>query len=324
MSQFDLSLDQLEGYRPALRRPLDFAEFWQSTLAQHGRAPLNVRVHQLHNEFVLIDTFDVEFAGFDGDPIKAWLWMPRGAPDPLPAVVEYVGYSGGRGYASAPSRWALSGYAHLLMDTRGQGSGGSNGHTPDEMHGPAAPAVAGFMTRGIRDRETYYYRRLFVDAVRAVEVVRSLPQIDPRNVFVAGGSQGGGVSLAVSGLVRGLAGVMAEVPFLSHFERAITITNSEPYAELARYLASHRADVELVLDTLSNFDVANFVDASEAPALFSVGLMDEVTPPSTVFAAYNRYAGPKGIRVYPFNGHEGGGALHSELNVAWANSRLKQ
>ena len=32
--------------------------------------------------------------------------------------------------------------------------------------------------------------------------------------------------------------------------------------------------------------------------------------PSTIFAAYNHYAGDKDIAVYEFNGHEGGGTRH--------------
>jgi cephalosporin-C deacetylase len=43
--------------------------------------------------------------------------------------------------------------------------------------------------------------------------------------------------------------------------------------------------------------------------------MDQVTPPSTVFAAYNHYAGPKSIEVYPFNGHEGGETIHAEVKL---------
>ena len=53
-------------------------------------------------------------------------------------------------------------------------------------------------------------------------------------------------------------------------------------------------------------DGLNFAPRATAPALFSVGLMDEICPPSTVFAAYNHYAGPKDIRVWSFNGHEAG------------------
>ena len=38
--------------------------------------------------------------------------------------------------------------------------------------------------------------------------------------------------------------------------------------------------------------------------------MDNICPPSTVFAAYNHYAGPKQIKVYTFNNHEGGQVFH--------------
>ena len=99
---------------------------------------------------------------------------PGRAPRPLPAVVEYVGYGGGRGLAHERVLWAAAGYAHLVMDTRGQGSTWSVGETPDP-DATGAPAHPGFMTRGILDPATYYYRRVFVDAVRAVEASAGIP-----------------------------------------------------------------------------------------------------------------------------------------------------
>ena len=54
-----------------------------------------------------------------------------------------------------------------------------------------------------------------------------------------------------------------------------------------------------------------------APALFSVAMMDPVCPPTTVFAAYNAYAGPKDIAVYEFNGHEGGEAFQRARQLEW-------
>ena len=59
-----------------------------------------------------------------------------------------------------------------------------------------------------------------------------------------------------------------------------------------------------------------------APALFSVALMDETCPPSTVFAAYNAYGGAEGDRVYPFNDHEGGEAFHEVVKLGWLRARL--
>ena len=64
--------------------------------------------------------------------------------------------------------------------------------------------------------------------------------------------------------------------------------------------------MDAVLSTLSHFDGVNFAARSKAQALFSVGLMDMICPPSTVFAAYNHFAGPKDIRVWRYNNHEGG------------------
>jgi cephalosporin-C deacetylase len=67
----------------------------------------------------------------------------------------------------------------------------------------------------------------------------------------------------------------------------------------------------MVFNTLDYFDGVNFSTRANAPALFSVGLMDMTCPPSTVFAAYNHYTGEKQITVWPFNQHEGGQTFQS-------------
>jgi cephalosporin-C deacetylase len=321
MPMFDLRDAELRGYRTAVQPPPDLTEFWTGTLDAarvHDRAPTLTPVR---TPLRLVETFDVEFPGYGGDPIKAWLHRPAGGDaGQLPAVVEYRGYGGGRGLAHEGARWAVAGYVHLVMDSRGQGSSGSPGDTADPN--PGAPAHPGVMTRGILDRDTYYYRRLFTDAARAVDAVRSLPFVDPARVAVAGPSQGGGISLAAAALVDGLAGVVADVPFLCDIRRATEISDKDPYGEIVRYLKAHRDQTDAVFETLRYFDGAVLAGRASAPALFSVGLMDEVCPPSTVYAAYNAYGGPKQIREYAYNEHEGGGAFHEGVAMAWLAERL--
>jgi len=154
-----------------------------------------------------------------------------------------------------------------------------------------------------------------VDAVRAICAARSSPMVDPGLVALTGRSQGGGIAIAASALSSDIAMVLPDVPFLCNFERAVATTDENPYFEISRYLRAHRSEQDQVFQTLSYFDCVHFAKRSRAQALFSVGLMDNICPPSTVFSAYNHYQGKKEIKVYPFNLHDGGGSHQDILKI---------
>ena len=196
------------------------------------------------------------------------------------------------------------------MDTRGQGSTWSSGDTPDLYAEGGNAHFPGSMTKGILDPKHYYYRRVFTDAVRAVEAATSRPEVDEAHVAVTGGSQGGGISIAAAGLVPNVSVAMPDVPFLCHYRRATEISDAYPYKEIGEYCHVHRGKIETVFNTLSYFDGLNFAARTKAKTLFSVALMDQVCPPSTVYAAYNHWAGEKDIKTYAYNGHEGGQSFH--------------
>jgi len=145
MALFDLPLPELERYLPELDEPADFDDFWASTLDEARTFDLGLTVTPVDTGLTAIDAFDVTFAGFGGHPIKAWVTRPAGVAGELPAVVELIGYGGGRGFAHERLAWAAAGYVHLVMDTRGQGSTwGNGGHTPDPAgSGPASPGEGG-------------------------------------------------------------------------------------------------------------------------------------------------------------------------------------
>jgi cephalosporin-C deacetylase len=319
---WDLPREELERYRPEVAEPADFNDFWAETLAETRGSELDLRMAPAETMLTAVRSWDVIFNGFGGHPIRAWLHVPAAAEPGarLPAVVQYQGYNGGRGLVHEHVLWALAGYVHLVMDTRGQGSGWTVGDTPDPVG--SDPAQPGFMTRGIRDPRAHFYRRVFADAVRAVEAVRGHEAVDPDRVAVVGGSQGGGIGLAVSALAPGISALMCDVPFLCHITRGIEMAGTEPYSEVTRYLRVHREARDAVLGTLSYFDGVCFARRARPAALFSVGLMDPVCPPSTVYAAYNAYAGPKEIAVYPENEHEGGGRVHEARQLAWLRGML--
>lgn len=322
MPLFDLPLEQLRTYTSAATAPADFDAFWDRTVNEARGFPLDAVFEPVDNYLTVIDTFDVTFSGYGGAPVKGWLHLPgdREAGTRLPAVVQYAGYSGGRGLANQDTKWAQAGYAHFIMDTRGQGYGGSVGETADPHPSAGEVAHAGLMTRGAGSREDYYYRRVYVDAFRAVEAAQAHPAVDASRIVVAGVSQGGGITVAVAGLAAGrLDGVITalpDVPFLQDFPRAIDIAPRGPYPEIADFLGRHRERYEPMLAVLNYFDGVNLARAAAVPALYSVAQMDDVCPPSTVFASFNAYGSNAGggaskdIEVYRFNNHEGGQEHH--------------
>lgn len=318
MPQFDLPLEELEKYRPERSEPADFDAFWGKTLAAAASFALDARFQDVDAGYSELVTEDVTFSGYGGHPIKGWMLRPRSASGSLPAVVTYIGYGGGR---SLPGEWTAipsTGVAHFVMDLRGQGAGHRSGDTPDP--GVSGPHFSGHLTLGIDSAETYYYRRLFTDAVRAIEAAQAHPSVDPSRVLISGGSQGGAIALASAALsptvleYAPLAAIV-DVPFLAHVRRATEITDAAPYSELVRYLGIQRGREEEIFRTLSYFDGVNFAARATVPALFSVGLLDDVCPPSCVYAAYNHYAGPKSMNVFPYNGHENGGAVQAAEHI---------
>lgn len=310
----DMPLEELREYRPVVAEPADFEEFWDGAMANLG--DLDPVFEPATTVIKSVDVYDVTFTGHGGVRVKGWLFVPKEMEDTAPVVVEFIGYSGGRARPQDWLRYSAAGFPHLVMDSRAQGGGWGGSDTYDSGEA-GAPSVAGFMTKGAASPQEHFFTRIFVDAARAMEVPGAFPQLAGRRVVATGSSQGGGLALAAAHL-SGLAdGVMPDVPFLANFERAVAMTDNQPYSEITKYCSIYPERADELFETLSYIDVVNHAKRIQQPALFSVGLTDMTTPPSTVFSAYNYYDGPKDIEVYRFNGHEGGGSLHFERKVAF-------
>jgi len=322
MPLFDMPLEKLKKYKPAAAEPENFDRFWKQTLKDAAAFSLDATFNRLDDPFYkLVDAYDVTFNGFGGQPVKGWFIRPAGGNACLPCVISYVGYGGGRSFALDHLGFAVAGIAEFIMDTRGQGSSWAHGDTPDDA--PSGPQYPGFMTKGIESPDHYYYRRVFVDAARAIEAAAEAPGVDAARIGLSGASQGGGITIAAAALARDKVKLcMPDVPFLCHYRRACELIDTMPYVEISNFLKMHRGRTDEVFHTLSYFDGVNFAKRITARCLFSVALMDTTCPPSTVYAAYNNVKAPKAIRIYDFNNHEGGSQFQFIEKLRFAMKHL--
>ena len=306
MTLYDLPLDQLARHRCLAPEPAGLDAFWQRTLAEARSLAGPPRFEPYRAEtYGALAVDDVTFSGFGGDPIRGWFLYPRDAAGPLACLVTFIGYGGGRSFPVDHALYAAAGHAVLVMDTRGQGGDWLPGATGDPGAGGSGAEHPGVMTRGISSPETYYFRRLYTDAVRAVETAAEHPLVDAGRIAVTGFSQGGGLSLAAAALAPGLVRLcMADMPYLCDIERGAQIAPEAPYTELTRYLALHPERHDEIVATLRHVDCALLATRITARCIVSVGLMDPICPPSTVYAAYNAIGSPKELCVFPYGTHE--------------------
>ncbi len=301
MPPVDMSLEELRTYKPAVSAQHDFNAFWKRNLENLRREPLSVNLSVRPMPFKNFDVYDVNFLGAGDALINGELIVPHGAKG-LPGIIIHHGYSTRRPFISEVMHWAAMGAVVLTVDVRGQmGRSGDNAAYP----GTSTP---GFMTAGIEDPNTYYYRNVYLDGVRAVDVLAGREEVDKDRMAVYGISQGGGISLAMAALDPRIALCMAEVPFLCDYPRAVWISGQYPYQEIGAYCRFlNQEQITRAFRTLSYFDNVNLAGRNSARTILSVGLSDATCPPSSIFAVYNHLAGEKQIQVYPYMGHDSNG-----------------
>jgi len=303
MPSIDWPLEKLVEYKPVLYREADFDSFWQQTISTAKAQALNETMQPYELSAKGLACYSVRWdgyvAGADDRPgrIAGWYVRPCGGGK-FPAVLWYHGYSGRGTRPLDLIHLASQGICVMSMDCRGQ-SGESTDHSA-----PPGGHYTGYMTQGIIDPKGYYYRYVYADAVRALELLASRAEVDASRLAITGGSQGGAIALAVSALSDRPKLSLPDVPFLCDFRRAINITPQNPYPEIIRYLKQNPGQFERLIKTLSYFDNMNLAPWIKCRTIISNGLWDDICPPSTIYAAYNHIGAEKEMHDYPYHGHE--------------------
>ncbi len=292
-------IQDLERYNPSQTAEADLDEFWAKTLEEYAGQPLNGQREAVATPMSGMNVYLTTYEGADDTPLHAWYLTPKTEPGTdaqFPCIVHYHGYTGSKGMPEHFAHYILMGFAVLSIDVRGQG--GDTGNRLDQSYG----AVKGWLTPGILDRETAYYRAITLDAIRAVEWAAAQPETDSDRVFVIGGSQGGGLAMIVAALSPVPKAAVAHIPNMCHMDFGILNSNSS-LSEAADFVSRHPEHLGAVLKTLSYFDNLNLAPRIKIPIMVSCGLKDPCCMPETVYAAYNRITSEKEIQVYPFDGH---------------------
>lgn len=314
MFLYDMPLEALAKCRLPQTKEPDFEAFWERKLDESRRQPLCPGAEKMAYAVPEVRVERVSCEAFDGGRLVGFCITPADI-QPRPTLIFYHGYTGHKGTVANYLMWALQGFTCIAFDVRGQG-----GESSDDARYPGG-GRPGWLTKGILDPNVYYMVRSYVDAVRIVDFAAQREDVDMEHLGVTGVSQGGGLSLSTASLDGRVRLCMSEVPGFCHFGRSLEITQEAPWTELTTFIREHPRDYERVMRTLSYVELNNFTDRIQCPAIISVGHLDALCVPSSIFSAYNRLeVKDRHLEYVPYAGHEGG--LMTEQMVAWARRHL--
>lgn len=303
MPVIDFPLEQLRGYQGTNPRPTDFDAFWTRALAELTSINPNIDMRPAAFQTPVAECFDLYFTGVRGARVHAKYLRPKKAAANAPAVLMFHGYSGSAGDWADKLTYAASGFHVAAMDCRGQGG------ESEDVGGVRGNTLNGHIIRGLADGpEHLLFRDIFLDTARLAQIVMEMPGVDADRVGAMGGSQGGGLTLACAALQPRIARLAPVYPFLCDYRRVWEMDLAkDAYEDVRAYFRHfdplHEREDE-VFNTLGYIDVSQLASRIRGEVMMITGLMDDICPPSTQFAAYNRITAPKEMMIYPDYGHE--------------------
>lgn len=308
---------QLFSYNPPLTRRDDFDEFWEETLKQARIIPLNPEMEEYDYPSDYVKVYKISYNGFDSTRIYGWYILPLFTDKKkLPCLIHYHGGGGNKGKPADYMHWITMGIAVIAVDCREQS--GDTGNSASYSSGSTQNVNA----KGLLDKYEYYTRALYMDNMKAIDFSCTRPELNSSKIIIEGGSQGGGIGMAVCALDDRPWLALMDVPSNTNIEKRVEMANGK-YSSVTDYLKIYPDRIDRVFETLSYFDTMNMADRIRCKVFASVGLKDNTAPALYYFATYNRIKSEKEIRIYPFNGHEGGGKIQEELKLRFLRAQLK-
>lgn len=297
-------LEELRQYQGRNPRPADFDAYWDRALAEMNATDPQVELIKNPIKLPNVQCFDLYFTGTRGGRVHAKLLKPAKTTGKLPAVLNFHGYSCASVDWTTYTNYVHMGFVVAAMDTRGQG-----GYS-DDCNPVRGTTLNGHIIRGLDDPDpdNLFFRQVFLDTAMLAKVVMAMDDVDEERVGAWGGSQGGALTIACAALVPELKRAAPAMPFLTDYKRVWEMDMAETaYAELKAYFRAfdpcHEREDE-IFTKLGYIDLQHLANRIRAKMLFSTGLMDNVCPPATQFAIYNKITAEKDMVIYPDFGHE--------------------
>lgn len=288
-----------QDIKPSLPVPDDFDSFWAAQKAALAKVEMKSTLTPVPSNFTKTDAFDAQITCL-GAPVSGYYGRPKNAKAKSHPAILFV-HGAGVGGSSLPAlAWSERENGMLAMDINAHGL--PNGKPKAFYDEQAAGALKDYRFQGRDDREKCYFKGMFLRVIRALDFLTAQPEWDGKTLIVYGSSQGGFQAFAAAGLDARVTFFCAGVPAgCDHTGVAVGRINGWP--KIVTLVDGKGVEAEM--QSARYFDNVNFaIRARCKGAAVTVGFIDTVCPPTSVYAAYNALNMTKTLHTMPLTGHK--------------------
>jgi cephalosporin-C deacetylase len=279
--------------QPTVKDPADFDAFWTNAISEARKVNLEPRITMMPERCTSdVNVFHISFQNeASGSRIYGILAIPK-KPGKYPAILKVPG-AGIRPYAG-DTRLAALGFITLEIGIHGI----PVNLDPQVYFDLNGGALNGYNSIKMNDRNTHYYKRVYLGCVRAVDFIFSLPEFNGADVAVTGGSQGGALTIVTAGLDKRIKYMAALYPALCDHTGYLN-KRAGGWPHYFKNAEPKPGEVE----TLGYYDVVNFARRVSIPGFYTWGYNDLTCPLTSMYSAYNVISSPKELQIFQETGH---------------------
>lgn len=273
----------------------DFSDFWREEVRKLREKKIEISRKKLDLPYdKTFTTYEIKYNTHDETIVDAYFSVPNDGKEKHPCVIVY---HGGGDKKEIFADIVATGAACFAIDVRSQG-----GTTVDKANYNSGDTLGGIMTRGILDKNEFYMKNIYLDAIRAVDVVSTLPEVDTDKIVTFGGSQGGALSITASALGGKVRKCYTAVTSYCCIPNRVN-DGTGVFNSTHSFLRTYPENTDAAMETLSYFDINNMASELKIPSIFCVALADKICFPEYVYSAYDHANGEKELFMVPFAPH---------------------
>jgi len=286
-----------ELIKPTTEMPSDFVQFWENGKRELAKIPIDAKLTMLPDRCTSkVNVYEASVQNFNiGSRLYGILCVPKKAGK-YPALLRVPG-AGIRSYAGDIAN-AENGIITFEIGIHGI----SVTMDASVYNDLSKTALNGYPFFNLDNRDNYYYKKVYLGCVRAIDFLFSLPEFDGSNIAVTGGSQGGALSIVTAGLdprVKCLAAFYPALCDLTGYLHGRAGGWPHMFRDAGKSLSQENDKIE----TSKYYDVVNFARLIKVPGLYSWGYNDVTCPPTSTYSAYSVITAPKSLFIVPETGH---------------------